>query len=82
MVYAIYDGKSVKQLSDYYPSYKAYSKVLNGVLPSIECPHVSKAVPAAQLSEERSTEADSDVQIRALYVDMQRLSSHPHASLK
>ena len=82
MVYAIYDGKSVKQLSDYYPSYKAYSKVLNGVLPSIECPHVSKAVPAAQLREERSTEADSDVQIRALYVDMQRLSSHPHASLK
>ncbi len=82
MTYAIYDGKSIKQLSDYYPSYVGYSKILEGVLPSIASPRAHKAVPAAQLREERTVDSDSDVKIRTLFVDMQRLSSHPHASLK
>lgn len=79
MVYAIFDGKSIKSLTDYYPSYNPSSISLKGVLPTVAAPTPRRAVPAAQLREARE-EGETPV-IRVMRVDMQRLAAHPHATM-
>ena len=79
MVYAIFDGKSIKSLTDYYPSYNPSSISLKGVLPAVAAPTPRRSVPAAQLREARE-EGERPV-IRVMRVDMQRLAAHPHATM-